>query len=161
MNFRVGPFVYRVVRVAGYIEHGGELCLGLCDNERHELRISDQASEAQQVQIICHEYMEAWLFHFAPHLAGDVQAKEQWCDLFGLAMTQFVLDLVRTLRESGADLSFTEQAVAAPTDSGTGAPKRHRSSALRRVRATDLVDAEQWRDQVLARLADGFSAREP
>ncbi len=94
MLLKVGPFVYRVVLVAGYIEHDGEDCLGLCDNETHELFISDRCSTAQQVQVIAHEYMEAWIYHFG----RDGMDKEAWCDLFGLAMTQFVLDLMQTLR---------------------------------------------------------------
>jgi hypothetical protein len=102
MNFRVGPYLYRVRSVEGYIEHEGESCLGLCDNERHELLISDQASETQQVQVLCHEYIEAWLYHFGQKLPRlKEQDKEAYCDLFGLAMTQFVLDLMHTLRVEG------------------------------------------------------------
>lgn len=94
MEFRVGPYVYTVRQVAGYIDHEGESCLGLCDNHRHELLISDQASPAQQLQVLCHEFMEAWVYHFGANLSD----KEDYCDLFGLAMTQFVLDLVADMQ---------------------------------------------------------------
>jgi hypothetical protein len=94
MEFRVGPYLYAVRPVAGYIDHQGQRCLGLCDNERHELLISDQASPAQQIQVACHEYMEAWVYHFGANLTD----KEDYCDLFGLAMTQFIMDLIRDLR---------------------------------------------------------------
>ncbi|MCC7145689.1 MAG: hypothetical protein IT443_04520 [Phycisphaeraceae bacterium] len=94
MNLRVGPFVYRIQFVHGHIQHEGQACLGLCDNDQHLILISDQASESQQIQITCHEYMEAWLFHFGANIAD----KEDYCDLFGLAMTQFVMDLMQQLR---------------------------------------------------------------
>jgi hypothetical protein len=103
MHLKVGPFVYRVVFVEGFVEHEGAACLGLADHERHVITVSRAVSESQQVQVICHEYMEAWVYHFAADLADDAPQKERWCDLFGSAMTQFVMDLVRTLRESGAD----------------------------------------------------------
>jgi len=97
MLLRVGPFVYRVEKVAGYVEHEGEDCLGLCDNDEHILWLSERCSTAQQIQVLCHEYMEAWLYHFGQ----GVSDKEDWCDLFGLAMTQFVVDLMQTLRLEG------------------------------------------------------------
>ena len=94
MRFCVGPYVYSVRQVRGYIVHEGENCLGLCDNEKHEMLISDQASPAQQIQVACHEYMEAWVFHFGANLKD----KEDYCDLFGLAMTQFLMDFMRDIQ---------------------------------------------------------------
>lgn len=96
MHLHVGPFVYQVKTVSGYITYQGQRCLGLCDNDRHELLISDQSSSAQQIQVICHEYMEAWLYHFAQSSLD----KEAYCDLFGLAMTQFLIDLAQSLDEA-------------------------------------------------------------
>ncbi|MFA9477612.1 hypothetical protein ACERK3_04815 [Phycisphaerales bacterium AB-hyl4] len=58
MILRVGPFLYRVRFVDGYIDHEGEPCLGLCDNDAHELLVSTTVNEAQQIQVICLEYME-------------------------------------------------------------------------------------------------------
>jgi len=84
MQLRVGPFTYRVRLVAGYIDHGGQRCLGLCDNEQGELLISDRAGPRQRLQILGHEYMEAWLYHFG----GQQPGKEDYCDLLGLALTQ-------------------------------------------------------------------------
>ncbi len=86
LTVRVGPLEYDVALVTGYIRHEGEDCLGLCDNEKQQLLISDRASAAQRVAVFCHEYMEAWLYHFG----GQEKDKEGYCDLFGLAMTQFV-----------------------------------------------------------------------
>ena len=97
MILRVGPYHYRIKLVEGYIVYEGKNCLGLCDNDRHEILVSDIANESQQVQIICHEYMEAWIYHFADHLACE-PAKEAFCDLFGLAMTQCILDFVSQFR---------------------------------------------------------------
>ena len=97
MRFRVGPYIYKVELVHGYIEHEGERCLGLCDNETHVLQVSDVAAEAQQIQIICHEYMEAWIYHFGEHLA-NLPAKEAFCDLFGMAMAQCMMDFVAQFR---------------------------------------------------------------
>jgi len=94
MRFCVGPYDYSVRVVAGYIVHEGENCLGLCDNEKHEILISDQASPAQQIQVACHEYMEAWVYHFGANLVD----KEDYCDLFGLAMTQFLMDFMRDIQ---------------------------------------------------------------
>lgn len=94
MEFRVGPYLYTVRQVAGYIDHQGEPCLGLCDNEKHEMLISDQASAAQQIQVVCHEYMEAWVYHFGANLTD----KEDYCDLFGLAMAQFVMDFIKDMQ---------------------------------------------------------------
>ncbi|MCC6680381.1 MAG: hypothetical protein IT445_05710 [Phycisphaeraceae bacterium] len=86
LTVRVGPLDYDVALVTEYIRHEGEDCLGLCDNEKQQLLISDRASPAQRVAVFCHEYMEAWLYHFG----GQEKDKEGYCDLFGLAMTQFV-----------------------------------------------------------------------
>ncbi len=106
MMLRVGPYLYRVKHIAGYIQHEGERCLGLCDNDRHELLVSDVPSEAQQVQVICHEYAEAWLYHFGGKLTEHAD-KELMCDLFGMAMAQLAMDLMRTLR---GELAETEAA---------------------------------------------------
>ncbi len=112
MTLRVGPYLYRVRYVEGYIEHEGHACLGLCDNEAHVIYISDQITEAEQIQTLCHEYMEAWIHHFGQSpgrsdadtrgaadndLAADAH-KEAWCDLFGLAMTQFIVDWMHQVR---------------------------------------------------------------
>lgn len=141
MILRIGPFLYRVHFVEDTIYHEGERCLGLCDNEKHEIHVATQMSFAQQVQVICHEYMEAWVYHFGqprwanatpptpspvshtpiqepedgsseaqPTGAQLVLEKEACCDLFGLAMTQFVMDLIRQLDE------FGREAQAMPTD---------------------------------------------
>ncbi|MEX0653111.1 MAG: hypothetical protein WD534_14375 [Phycisphaeraceae bacterium] len=110
MILRVGPFLYRVRFVDGYIDHEGEKCLGLCDNDAHELLVSTVVSEAQQIQVISHEYMEAWLYHFG----ASVTDKEDYCDLFGMAMTQFVLDLTRQLRIFAGEAA--EGAVEADAD---------------------------------------------
>ncbi|MEM1027367.1 MAG: hypothetical protein AAGJ38_04725 [Planctomycetota bacterium] len=147
MHLRVGPFVYRVEKVAGYVQHDGEDCLGLCDNDEHVLWLSERCSTAQQIQVLCHEYMEAWLYHFGQ----GVSDKEDWCDLFGLAMTQFVMDLMQTLRLEGpailggpsSDTSVNAGAASpdrdvAPQPSGAGGageasgrqPKRARRSRV-------------------------------
>lgn len=97
MIMRVGPYLYRVKHVEGYIWHEGQRCLGLCDNDRHELLVSDVPSQAQQVQVICHEYIEAWLHHFGGQLVEHPD-KETMCDLFGMAMTQFALDFMQQVR---------------------------------------------------------------
>ena len=97
MMLRVGPYLYRVEPVHGYINHQGKKCLGLCDNDRHVLLVSDVATEAQQVQVICHEYIEAWLHHFGREFKR-LPGKEALCDLFGLAMTQFALDFIHEMR---------------------------------------------------------------
>ncbi|HEX7010614.1 MAG TPA: hypothetical protein VF184_11565 [Phycisphaeraceae bacterium] len=112
MNLRVGPYLYRVRFVHGYIEHEGQPCLGLCDNDQHELLISDQISEAQQIQVIGHEYMEAWLYHFGQNLKD----KEDYCDLFGIAMAQLVMDLVHQMRLDASEL------LKPPTDAKSPPP---------------------------------------
>lgn len=141
MLLKVGPFVYHVRLVAGFIRHEGEDCLGLCDNESHELFVSDRCSPAQQVQVICHEYMEAWIYHFGQ----DGMDKEAWCDLFGLAMTQFVIDLMQTLRMDGK--AWLQDVVEMPPPGTTPPPPpedrppratRGRRPAVSVVRATQL-----------------------
>ncbi|MCC7203936.1 MAG: hypothetical protein IT441_02565 [Phycisphaeraceae bacterium] len=76
--------------VDGLIRHKGKTCVGLCDNDAHEIHVARCGSEAQQTQVIFHEYMHAWVYHFGPTMMMD---EERICDLFGLAMTQFVRDL--------------------------------------------------------------------
>jgi hypothetical protein len=98
MKLRVGPYLYHVRVVPGYIRHEGRDCLGLCDNETHELLISDVPGPAQRVQVVCHEYLEAWLYHFG-HDMIEHPAKEAICDLMGMAMTQFTLDFIHTIRQ--------------------------------------------------------------
>ncbi|MEM8782290.1 MAG: hypothetical protein AAGE65_05465 [Planctomycetota bacterium] len=152
MLLKVGPFVYRVVLVAGYIRHEGDDCLGLCDNETHELFVSDRCSVAQQIQVISHEYMEAWFYHFG----REDMDKEAWCDLFGLAMTQFTLDLMQTLRLEpaawAAGMSGGSENPNGPPrrDPGTSdpepgdpkAPRTRRASAVRVFRAAEASNAE-------------------
>lgn len=121
MLFRVGPFVYRVEKVAGYVQHEGEDCLGLCDNDAHVLYVSQECSTAQQIQVLCHEYMEAWLYHFGQGVEA-VGDKEQWCDLFGLAMTQFVTDLMHTLRVEGPALFDSSPSPPPPPEAPTESP---------------------------------------
>lgn len=139
MQMRVGPFVYRIETVQGYIEHEGNQCLGLCDYDRQILFVSDVGSEAQQVQVLCHEYIEAWLHHFGGNLK-DLPEKEQLCDLFGLAMTQFALDFVQAARKApGLTSPF-----AAP--SAAHAPRRpSNDEAL----PFDIdSDSQQWRIKI-------------
>jgi len=111
MILRVGAFLYRVHFVDEPIYHAGERCLGLCDNEAHEIFVSTQTSFAQQVHIVCHEYMEAWFYHFGRPRTESASptdqhaahaAKEHDCDLFGMAMAQFVMDLMHQLDQLGA-----------------------------------------------------------
>lgn len=154
MHLKVGPFVYRVVFVEGFVEHDGAECLGLCDHERHEITISRSVSEAQQIQVIGHEYMEAWVYHFGADLADDAAQKERWCDLFGAAMTQFVMDLVRTMREAGATDGWTEpEAEAGPPAAATGqAPPTRRAGVSTKPRRTADSPESPARRNVEARL---------
>ena len=118
MILRVGPYLYRVQSVRGYVRHKGRKCLGLCDNDRHVLLVSDAASEAQRVQIVCHEYVEAWLHHFGGELK-TIPGKEALCDLFGIAMTQFAMDFIHQVRQGDRP----DDPIAAPP----GAPANARS----------------------------------
>jgi hypothetical protein len=116
MQLRVGPFIYRVRLVRGYIDHAGQSCLGLCDNERGQLLISDRAGPSQRLQILGHEYMEAWVYHFG----GQNPGKEDYCDLLGLALTQLAAG------PADAMTSPASPAAGSPTDAeaseGEGPP---------------------------------------
>ncbi len=107
MIMRVGPFLYRVEFVDDYITHEGQPCLGLCDNDAQVLYVARIGSEAQQIQVLCHEYMEAWMYQFGPDVAEPDNRvtidKEALCDLCGLAMTQFAVDLMHEVRLAGGD----------------------------------------------------------
>lgn len=146
MILRVGPFLYRVRFVDGYIDHEGERCLGLCDNDAHELLVSTVVSEAQQIQVISHEYMEAWLYHFG----ANVRDKEDYCDLFGMAMTQFVLDLTRQLQQpvDGAE-----------TPSGDAAAMRQCLGKATRADAEGHVDQSPSVSQNIATKLASHAAR--
>lgn len=139
MILRVGPFLYRVHFVEDELVHEGERCLGLCDNETHDIYVAAGTSFAQQVQIICHEYMEAWLYHFGH---GE-PSKEAYCDLFGMAMAQFVMDLTHQLDALGRDAAGTSHEPGA----GAAAPLRHGEASVaqrmhdRRRIATKLAQA--------------------
>jgi hypothetical protein len=177
MNLRVGPFVYRVELVPGYIPFEGDDCLGLCDNEHHLILVSDRCSDAQRVQVLCHEYMEAWLYHFGQNLRD----KEAWCDLFGLAMAGFVLDLMRTLRtedawalftgdgeaESGAERAVDDADEAGvpeppPTAPPPGRQPKRAGRAVTAVRVTDRLVAgpaegdPAWRVRIFEALREGL-----
>ena len=89
MKVRVGPHEYRVRRVRGGIELAGEPCLGLCDHDAQELLVDATLPPSQQVQVLAHEVMEAWVYHFG----WPGQDKEAGCDLFGQAVTQLMIDL--------------------------------------------------------------------
>lgn len=139
MILRVGAFLYRVEFVPGYIIHEGERCLGLCDNDAHTIQVSTLTSLAQQVQVICHEYMEAWLYHFGQ----DMHDKESYCDLFGMAMTQFVLDLTHQLHAfataGGAEAQHDDRSI--PKDEAPAAAfrgRRRRTTAA--ASEADFVD---------------------
>jgi hypothetical protein len=126
MNVNVGPFEYRIRLVHGYVQHEGQACLGLCDNVRQEILLSDVPPEAQRLQVFFHELMHAWWYHFGPD-AGD---EEAIADLVGIAMTDFLLQARRALtdvsglvnddRPLGAEGNSREhQAVATATGPGT------------------------------------------
>lgn len=144
MNCRVGPFDYRVRFVDGYIRFEGDDCLGLCDNDRHELLVSDRVGPAQQLQVLCHEYMEAWLYHFG----RNPRDKEDWCDLFGLAMTQFVMDLARRGRNDGLwellghiEEGATGETLSLPaTLAGAAGERADPPKAVTAIRVTDLIE---------------------
>lgn len=152
MNLRVGPFVYRVQFVEGLIEHEGRQCLGLCDNDAHVILVARHGSEAQQVQVVCHEYMEAWVYHFGQGMTD----KEAMCDLFGMAMTQFTLDLMHQMRrwadtgplgdESPEVLSATDGAWrSGDTDAHASGPTLRDYSSL----AEESADgASRWKDAI-------------
>lgn len=141
MNLRIGPYVYRVHQVTGYLMHEGRQCLGLCDNDRHEIFVSDVPSESQQVQVVCHEYMEAWLYHFGQDLVDD-PAKEAWCDLFGMAMAQFAFDFIRS--------AAAEPKVKMPLKSDTepkrtdDPPSMHVATKVRPNRTRPWRCTEHW-----------------
>jgi len=153
MNFRVGPYLYRLKLVDGYLYHEGEKCLGLCDNDRQLIWVSAQASETQQIQAACHEYMEAWIYHFGQGLHD----KEDYCDLFGMAMTQFVLDVLHQLRiwsdahgPSDAPCPTTAQRSGSTPGPLTGrrvAPAPA-SAAARQDRFTDAHRDTTWRIRI-------------
>ena len=128
MRFQVGPFTYSVRRVSGYIEFNGQRLLGLADHEQHELLISDRVNLTQQVQVLGHEIMEAWIYqHGAP------RDKESACDLFGTALTAFTMDLMRVM---GMEMLFDHRVTPEghgeakpreqPTASSSTRPRRRR-----------------------------------
>ncbi len=134
MKVNVGPFEYRIRLVHGYVRHEGQDCLGLCDNVRQEILLSDVPPENQRLQVFFHELMHAWWYHFGPD-AGD---EEAIADLVGIAMTDFLLQARRTLTDTrvlvaddrplGAEgASREDQAVEAAA--GPGTPARFRGSA--------------------------------
>ena len=143
MDFKVGPYTYRVTMARGYLGLDGQRCLGLCDHERHLLEVSDQCSPAQRVQVICHEYMEAWLYHFG-HAGMD---KEAYCDLFGLAMTQFAMDHVPkwcegvppvpVSRQTGSDPCVDRRPPGASPGAGAGTQADRQRSRVTGVRVTE------------------------
>jgi hypothetical protein len=181
MRLRVGPFVYEVRWVEGPLEHDGRPCLGLCDNEQHILWVAGVGSHAQQVQVLLHEYCEAWVYQFGEGLADDPEKKERWCDLFGLAMTQFVTDLMATLRLEGWPIPPPEPAASlaesGPSARSPAAIQTKTASAAARTAvyeppappprtaprpADDAptkpaeADVAQWRAHVLDTLRAGF-----
>ena len=134
MILRVGPFNYRVRFVEGYIDHEGQPCLGLCDNDTHELFISTVPGLAQQIQVIGHEYLEAWIYHFGANLKD----KEDYCDLFGLALAQFVLDLTHQLHrfsQTGAGAAGEDEAEALAGVAGVAGVGVHRAASRARQRS--------------------------
>ena len=134
MMLRVGPFLYRVRFVQRELWLDGERCLGICDNETHEIFVASHLSFAQQVQVICHEYMEAWLYHFGPAgggrgrpdepggAAGAHGQKEAYCDVFGMAMAQFVMDLIHQFDQLGRTAAGTAMGAGAAAPGPSGAP---------------------------------------
>lgn len=178
MTLRVGPYLYRVRYVEGYIEHEGHACLGLCDNEAHVIHISNQMTEAEQIQTLCHEYMEAWIHHFGQGLrpseadhadaaSGDLAAderKEAWCDLFGLAMTQFLVDWMHQVRrfadqaeQSGTARPGSRAAGRDPLHERSASAPRRRTTALSPVRMRQSVGAASdqrglWRIRIFERV---------
>ena len=141
MILRVGPFHYRVHFVEGDLLHEGERCLGLCDNETHDIYIDARLGFAQQVHVICHEYMEAWLYQFGPPTPHQPLTKETYCDIFGMAMAQFVMDLIhRCDHLAGGSPTTDAPAATAPTTFTAPAPA---TDANRERIATKLAQAAQ------------------
>lgn len=136
MQLSIGPFRYDVRLIAGYIDHEGQRCLGLCDNGRQQLLISDQTPRDQQIQVLCHEYMEAWVYHFA----GEQPTKEDYCDLMGLAMTQLVTQFTGHATENATHDSAAHDDPADPLQDALQSLRRA-IETTRANRAEDTIDA--------------------
>ncbi|MCC6421593.1 MAG: hypothetical protein IT429_25520 [Gemmataceae bacterium] len=95
VTLRVGPFDYRVFEVEGLIWFEGRQCLGFCDNDEHVILVARHGCRAQRQQVLWHEYLEAWVFHFGQDRLDyrGHDGKEAVCDLYGLAMAQVMRDL--------------------------------------------------------------------
>lgn len=156
MILRVGPYLYRVNFIPDYVEHQGTQCLGLCDNDEQVITVSQRVSEAEQIQVLCHEYMEAWLYHFG----RSTRDKEDYCDLFGMAMAQFISDLthqLRVLADPPQDPVAAKQRAArfrspgfplnCPPDLLQRLPRLNRMKSVamvRRLHATKPCDGGAW-----------------
>jgi len=156
MILRVGPYLYRVNFIPDYVEHQGTQCLGLCDNDEQVITVSQRVSEAEQIQVLCHEYMEAWLYHFG----RSTRDKEDYCDLFGMAMAQFVTDLThqlkdwaqKDLRQPASLAAVPPKHQSGPATAGHAVPLSVRSSCVTRCPARQRL-------QSLPRIPQTFAVR--
>lgn len=141
MFVNVGPFRYKVVLVHGHIDHEGEDCLGLCDNIRQKILISDIPPERQRLQVFFHELMHAWWYHFDVNPADQ----EAVVDLVGIAMTDFVLQALKKLdrEELERALMPTRNLTADQPARSDTAPKTARPTPSATTAASPEAEPEQ------------------
>ncbi|MBI1368961.1 MAG: hypothetical protein GC162_09945 [Planctomycetes bacterium] len=150
MQIDVGPFRYCVRLVHGHIEHEGQHCYGLCDNLAQLILISDVPTEKQRLSVFFHELMHAWWYHFGIDPADE----EAVADLVGVAMTQFVDQVMTVLRGRGESGAALASALAAPardrasTDAAAGGKDRcdgtPGAAAVARLQPVEAEPDAKW-----------------
>ncbi len=89
MQVDVGPFVYEVELVRGYVQYRGEPCLGLCDHLAKRIMIADVMDRSQRLHVFLHELFHAWQHH----QPGRIDDEEAMADLVATSMTRLILDV--------------------------------------------------------------------
>lgn len=96
MRIFVGPFSYNVELVRGLIQHEGEPCLGLCDDIRQWIGVSDEPPPEQRISIFWHELAHAWQRWLKVH---DLPLDEEaFANLIGLAMPSIDLGTMHRVK---------------------------------------------------------------
>lgn len=86
MNYRVGPWRYKLRIADAALFLNGEERMGLCCEKSRELLISPECPPAARLGMFFHELAHAWIYH-----TGEPRTVEDLCDLFA-TMTAAALD---------------------------------------------------------------------
>ena len=88
MIFQVGAYRYQAGISADTLTHHGTEVMGLCQESKREIAISNKLPRKSRLAVLLHELFHGWIF-----ATGEPQDVEGWCDLGASVCEAAIRDL--------------------------------------------------------------------